>query len=227
MNARPASTTIDTPVLVLTLLLATDAAIIGLDIFTWIAGLKIPFLTIGYDRGLGESFEYIKLFWAVILSAWLAFRADRLGYLVWTLIFAALIADDSLMIHETLGGAATSMFRLTPALGLRATDIGELIAMAGGALLLLPLLVLGYALSDGRVRAVYRRWFPLIVALAFFGVIMDAVHSFFLLNPFLDRLFAIIEDGGELLVISFITASVFDVFFEKPVPPHDKALPSR
>ncbi|MCA0434243.1 MAG: hypothetical protein LCH46_13380 [Proteobacteria bacterium] len=214
MNLRPYRQTHpqEAATLFLALFLATDAVIIALDIYTWITGLKVPYLTVSQDLGFGESFEYVKFLWAAILTAWLAVRMDRIGYIIWSFVFLGLIVDDAMQLHETIGTYLTRTLSIPSAFGLRGQDFGELLAMAAGSLVLVPALLFSYLLSDTGVRTAQRRWIKWLVLLAIFGVLVDAVHSLFLQTPSLERLFSILEDGGELVVISFLVAAVLDTF---------------
>ena len=63
-----------------------------------------PLFLLTTDRGYSEVFQYIKIFWIVLLIGSAAVRARASLYLLWTIIFSYLLFDDLLMLHETIGG---------------------------------------------------------------------------------------------------------------------------
>jgi hypothetical protein len=114
-----------------------------------------------------------------------------------------MLLDDSLRIHETVGGYVADRAGLTPALGLRAQDYGELSVYVLGGGLSLALGWLAYRHGDAFARRVSRHVLAGLLALAAFAVGVDMLHQ--TLPGWLDAALVALEDGGELVVVSVLT----------------------
>ena len=136
-------------------------------------------------------------------------REEDLFYIfTWLLLFAFLLADDGLRIHEQIGGMVSSSgLEFQPPLGLRRQDIGELIGSAAFGLPLLLLPVYGFFRADSKVRGVFLGIALLMLSLAFFGIVVDMVHQI-VPKDFREQL-AFIEDGGEMLSASLMLGYIF------------------
>lgn len=196
----------------LILLICTDLVFIGFEIkYIYITGPS-PFFTsmytLGHDRGYAEFFQYIKQYWIVILLGLLALNRLALIYVSWSLVFAYLLVDDAPSIHETYGLYAANVVSIKPMFGLLARDVGELLVTGVvGAALLVPLIV-AYSRCDSYEKTFSRYLVALFGFLAFFGVLVDTVHAMSrntaLFNPL-----GILEDGGEMVVMSLMLWFVF------------------
>jgi len=196
--------------LFLVLLLVGDLVYIAIHlVWTETKLLNSPLAALDVDRGYAEFFQYMKLLWTVLLLTCLSLRTRRWGYLAWALLFAYLLVDDSFSLHENLGKVLASRLSLTGALGLRAVDFGELLvsAMAGGVLAV----GLGWAYLSGvdELRRSSRHLLVLLLAIVFFGVVVDMVHIASHPVGWLDNALVILEDGGELVVTSFVAWYAF------------------
>ena len=118
------------------LLLVTDAGFIFLHIINKLGFISSGYFRLTQDMGYAEVFQYIKEFWIACLLGIIALRHKAASYVIWSLIFLYLLADDSLSVHETGGGLLVEALNIQPALNLRAQDFGELLvtAIAGGIL---------------------------------------------------------------------------------------------
>jgi hypothetical protein len=56
----------------------------------------------------------------------------------------------------------------------------------------------------------------MLVALILFGVGVDAVHAMVPWGSWFEKTLSVIEDGGEMVVISFIAAYAFSGFPGRP-----------
>jgi hypothetical protein len=131
--------------LLLRLLVAADLVLIGVHVVhVFTPYLRNPLNSLEQDRGYAEYFQYTKLYWLILLSAALAVRRRALIYLAWLAVFGYLLVDDAFSVHEQSGAALANSLELTPALGLRAADFGELLVMAIAASAMAALLALGY-----------------------------------------------------------------------------------
>ncbi len=157
--------------------------------------------SIGYDRGFGEMFQYLK-YGAIVLALAYSFHRTRLPVLLmWIGVFGFLLLDDSMRIHERFGLGMTAWAHLPDFGGLRGRDFGELIYAAIGAVVLTPVLVLTYMRSSPMARAISADLLLLLIMLLVFAVGGDTIHRL-LTNTMFDTLAALVEDGGEMLVLS-------------------------
>jgi hypothetical protein len=205
----------------LVLLLITDLAFILLHIlnlYTVLLNSSLYMLT--RDRGYAEFFQYTKELWIAVLFLILGIKRKQGIFYVFSLLFLYLLIDDSFEIHENLGQVIAEIFNFQPWIGLRAVDFGELIVYAVYGLLFFTALILFFILSDqlGRQIALYMAIF--FVLLAFFVVVMDMV-AVMVDHRGTAWVLEIIEEGGEMLVISLITWFVYRLNYQ------DEQLPLR
>lgn len=198
------------------LLLATDLGFLALHLMHVLSPwFNDPGFNVATERGFGEVYQYIKLFW---IAGWLVLlsrrRSHALALLVWAVVFLVALADDAMQLHERAGWWVRQNLAPTPRFGLRPEDLGEIgfAAVVGG--LLLGLVMVGHLLSDRWTRQISWRLLVLLAALAFFGVVADAVH----VAIFPGDLFALVEDGGEMLVVT--AALAYLVSLDAPAQDH-------
>jgi hypothetical protein len=207
----------------LLLLLAADLAFIALHVIyvetTLLRGR--PF-SLEADNGLPESFQYVKQFWIALCMLTLFRRTREVVYIGWSIVFAFLLLDDAFQFHENFGHWLGSQYSLPVAFGLRPDDIGELLfaSLIGGVTVLL--IGFGFWRGDTDARIVSRDTALLVIVLAALGVGVDLLHVITYFNaPLLGRLLLIVEDGGEMLVVSAIAAYTFNVLIHEGRAPLD------
>lgn len=194
----------------LVLLLAIDLAFIFLYFVIYLTDLmNNPLFSLEKDRGYPEIYQYIKAFWIVILLVLVLSKTRLIGYAAWSLLFLYLLLDDALGIHESFGHYIAVEMAFSPAIGLRARDFGELAVSAIAATLFLIPLALFYVRGSGAFRTASEHLLLLLVALAFFGVIVDMLHVAVQLGWKVQFLLGVVEDGGEMIVMSIMAAYVF------------------
>lgn len=165
-------------------------------------------LSVEKDFGYAEVYQYIKEFWIVVLLLMTAIKRKYIVYFAWSLLFVYLLLDDSLRIHESFGAYLVKYFEFQPMFHLRAQDFGELsVSMLFGSLLF-TLIGVSYLFSDHVAKQVSKHLFILVMSVAFFGVVVDMLH---MAIPWGKKLLGLIEDGGEMLVMSVIVWYVFDL----------------
>lgn len=168
-----------------------------------------------------EFYQYIKLTWIVILLIYLIVITRYKGYIPWMLVFLYFLADDALQFHERSGRFLGEHLIFEPPFGLLAKDVGELLAFALFGIPLLALLIWTYYRGSPIFKRISKDLLLLVVIFAFFVVIFDLAHA--ILEPELgrtvNRIMTLIEDGGEMLVVSIITWYVFRVAFHRGRPP--------
>lgn len=192
----------------LVLLVLTDFLLIVLHIlYTHTDFSSNRLFSIEQDLGFAEIFQYIKEYWIGLMLLWLALKIRSFLFLVWSLLFFFLLCDDALSFHEFGGAMLAKYFNLK---GSWAREIGELGVFIVMGVIFFSIIGISHYFSKQRFREISKHLAILIVALAFFGIFMDAVHSLFKYTKASDFLL-LIEDGGEMLVMSLITWYVFNI----------------
>ena len=169
------------------------------------------------DLGIAESFQYIKEFWMIILVLifiW-KYKESIILYVSWSFLFAYLLLDDMLSIHDQLAPLWVEEYQLGT---IASVNVGELTITAVVGMFFCVVLSLNY-IRAGRLARVHSRYFMLfVVVLAGFGVGFDIIHSFFSHSsiPVIEIL-AIIEESGELFVMSFSVWATFILYYGETV----------
>lgn len=170
--------------------------------------INSTYWTITTDRGFGETFQYVKEFWLFCSFAILASSRAEWSYLSFSLLFGYLLIDDAFLVHERVGEWIATTQNFQPVLGLRAIDLGELVVAASTGLFFLLLIGVSYWLGTQQFRWICKRLFVLLGCLAFFGVVVDALHIMIevINRPGIPLGFAfeLAEDGGEMIVMSLL-----------------------
>ncbi|MCW3786223.1 hypothetical protein [Plebeiibacterium sediminum] len=166
-------------------------------------------LSLGTDRGYSEIYQYIKWFWIIFLLVYLSFKKRSFSYNVWGLFFTYLLLDDALQFHEIAGAIVARGLPNVSFAGLRIQDIGELMVSGTVGLVLLLLVLLTYILGSKVFRKLSHDMVLLIAVLIFCGVVVDVVHTSINANKVIKGLLGLIEDGGEMVVVSIICWYVF------------------
>ncbi|MBL9048932.1 MAG: hypothetical protein JNK19_02340, partial [Tabrizicola sp.] len=160
-----------------------------------------------------EDFNYLK--WAVMVVAllWIGLRDRWLPAVLWAIVFAMILIDDSFQLHEGFGERISVELNLQSAFFLFGNDFGEILvflAMGAIALILTVVLLFRSSRETGKISA---RYYGVLLGLGFFGVGIDAIHQ--VITHILESkgggtlfssVFALLEDGGEMLVASYALA---------------------
>ncbi len=191
------------------MLVSADTLLIIVHIFhTYTGYFSDPNYSIEMERGFGEVFQYLKEYWIGLLLLYLAITKRSPVYFGWAILFGYLLIDDSFTVHERLGAKINTYLNFSPMLGLRAQDFGELSVTALFGSCFFALIGLTHYFSDSSARKASRRLFVLLLTLAFFGVVTDMIHIIFK-PPAWSLILGIVEDGGEMVVMSVILWFVF------------------
>jgi len=162
-------------------------------------------------EGYGGLFQYVKELWVVMLLLFLARRKPRFLYITWSLLFLCLMLDDCLQVHEKWGHFLARYVNFRPPFGLRAQDLGELaVCISYGVPLVASVWVTGRR-SGTAARKISKHLLVMIGLLTFFGLGIDMVHIMVehsLLSP-MSPILGVVEDGGEMIVMSLISWYVF------------------
>lgn len=189
-----------------TLLICADVAFIVLHVvYFQTEHITNSLFSLSKDNGYSEFFQYIKYLWVIVLLVGIFVATKTPGYLAWVALFAYFLADDALQIHERFGQVIAGNLDFIPPLNVRLQDIGELVVMGVAGIILFPLLALAYWRGSGQFRKVSLDIVVFLANLIFFGVAVDLMHEAVGAEGVLDHLvFRVIEEGGEMVVTSFI-----------------------
>ena len=150
-----------------------------------------------------QRINYAQILLVVLLLARLFLSTRQLVYLALTVVFAVVLVDDSMEIHEEGGKYFVKALHLKPLWGMRAVDFGEVITWAIVAAIVMPLVLAGLRFSK-RTHVVNGLALMLpFLALVFFALFVDQVYHV-LRNAFFgaDILLGMLEDGGEMVAIT-------------------------
>jgi hypothetical protein len=198
----------------LVLLLITDLVFILLHILNvYTSLLDSSLYLLSRDRGYAEFFQYTKELWIAVMFLLLGIKKKRGIYFVFSLIFTYLLFDDSFEFHENFGNLIAENFQLQSWLGLRAVDFGELLVTTVFGLLFLAALILFFLISDPITSRIALYMLAMFGLLALFGVVGDMVEVIGR-NRDISRILVILEEGGEMLIMSVMTWFVFRLRYQ-------------
>jgi len=193
----------------LMLFVGTDIAFMALHLLHTYSGFFLdPQYSLTKERGFAETFQYLKEGWIAALLIQFTFRTPGLLYPIWSLLFGYLLVDDLFALHERLGARIAGHYGLPPMLALRPQDLGELAVTAVAVGFFAILVGVGYYRADAAARSFSRSLLGLLLVLAFFGVVVDMIHVM-IAHPAWTLAIDIVEDGGEMVVMSGIVSFVF------------------
>jgi hypothetical protein len=212
---RLASECLSTRLLVL--LLATDVIFMLLHILhkgtPWLGNSQFA---IDQERSYSEFFQYTKTGLLAGFMMVLSKTRSRLFW-VWAGIFLFILADDSLALHEWAGEQLSAWGEFVRVVGLRSVDFGELLFLVTMAIIFfLSLLSAHRRCRDLTAKPVSRQIFACVAVLGIFGTVVDMLHVMVAQTAprFINGCFTLLEDGGELMVMSFILAFVWRLVSE-------------
>jgi hypothetical protein len=217
------------------LLLITDGMFILLHILFMYTDFITNFIfALWRDRGPAEFFQYMKYIWVLTLFVYIFLKRRRFLFLVYSLLFGYFQIDDFFEGHETMGGYLAEYLSLPSIFGLRPQDLGEFAfyAVVGG--FFFSLITIFHLRSDPYTRTISTIMIIMILLLAFFGVGIDMVGMMFA-DENVSAFVNMIEDAGELVVMSFITWFVYRLhplsneipIFKMATSPQRKTAPDR
>ena len=157
---------------------------------------------IGADHSYAEFFGYAKALAAAALLIWTHRLSGKWIYSVWAGVFASVVLDDALLIHERLGRALAG-----PSSSDWEWDMGQLAIWVVVGLPLLAITVASLVRSSGQERTNGVLLLATLLALGFFVVAIDLAHVLLRASfTGASQVFTVIEEGGEQLVLSLAVA---------------------
>lgn len=198
--------------LLLQLLLAADLGFFIIHL-VWLA-LPSPghaLFSLGTDLGYAEWFQYLKTFWIVFILVVLFQPTRHFFYLAWSFFWGYILLDDALQIHERVGVWIAN--RLPFLSGVQdAKDVGELAVYVLIGTLLVLLLVGAHLRTphDQRGVSLGLTFFAGLFLLFSVGLdIIGGLVSAFFPSRLLNYGLSFLEDGGEMIVLSFAVSWLF------------------
>ena len=202
INERSAS-------LLLLLLLSADFTFIVLHVVDKTLALDSSLFIGTGSYGYLTIYQLVKLFWVIILFAYVLKATKYPGYLSWILVFACLLLDEALQIHQNIGSHIANGLGAssTNSLGLRPRHL-ELAVLATAGTFLLAVVAWAYLHGPDAFRKISKDMSLLLAVWAFFGVFTDLAAAA-KLGPAVEFASDFVEDGGELAIVSLILWYVF------------------
>ncbi len=205
---------------VLRVLLAFDFLFILLHIisgylrykkYIYFNDIELASFSLSKDGGYSEIFQYLKelTISGVLFCIYLKKQINLFGVLA--LFFLYIFLDDSIRIHERLGELLSQKFGHIPWTQIDPKYIGELLTFIFVGILFSVLIFLNKRDEISNFFVKFNVLVKLIGLLIFFGVGIDLIHSLVLSEYFLNAVFVILEDGGELFIMSFILFYVLNL----------------
>ncbi len=195
--------------LLLRLFLSADLAFIVLHVLYKTYILNSSYFSLKRDLGYSEFFQYTKFLWIIILLIYIIRKTRVWEYLSWLAVFTYFLADDAFQLHENIGRSIAGNLDFAAPFNLRLQDIGELTVLAVAGMILLVMLTWAYWRGTQAFRNVSKDLLILVGIMTFFGVFIDAAEIGVDLGLFIKETLGLIDDGGEMIVVSVMLWYVF------------------
>lgn len=197
-------------------LLGVDAAFASLHVLWSKTDLvTATAFNIEYEYGYGSLWQFGQTAAVAVLLAGAAWRHRTVGLAAWGALFAYVLLDDALALHERAGGQFGQLDAPPVFLGLRARDLGEVAFLAAVGLLLLVPIAAAYVRGGGFARRTTQVLIGLLGVAVFFGVGVDFVHAL-VSQTRLNGTVGFIEDAGELMAMSLVAGYAFYLYRLSP-----------
>jgi hypothetical protein len=186
---------------------------------SWSPWLKSGKFSIERDHGFAELFQYLKQLLLALGLLAVSLRTRGWVFAGWAMFFGFLLLDDMFQVHERVGRRFGSELGIPAMFGLRTDDYGEIAYAAILGLGLVVFVTLALRHGDALARRFSADLLCLLVALALFAVLFDTLHTMaYFRAPMLAAPLALLEDGGEMLVLSLITIYAFETLVTRGNP---------
>lgn len=195
--------------LLLRLFLSADIVFIVLHILYKTYILNSSYFSLKRDLGYAEFFQYTKFLWVIILLIYIIRKTGVWQYISWLAVFTYFLADDAFQLHENIGMSIAGNLDFVAPFNLRLQDVGELTVFAIAGMVLAALLAWSYWKGSQTFKNITIDLLILTAILAFFGIFVDAAEIGVDLGLFIKETLGLIDDGGELIVVSVMLWYVF------------------
>lgn len=147
-------------------------------------------------------FNYLKEVCLFVVCVLLVKMLRQPLFISWALIFVYLLADDALGLHELFGWLLFQLLPYETFAGVHFHNVGEFLFFLLSGAVLLIFLWQAHRYSTTQAQRFTHSLLPWLFLLASLGVIVDALHVLFMEHQFFDVVFTMLEDGGEMIVLS-------------------------
>ena len=188
------------------LLHAVMAVLIYLNLYTMPGLFASSPLALHNDGGYAEYFNYMQLLLIVGVFMMLWFRTRQPVHLAWALAFLFAAGDDALRLHERFGHWFSAAIEQPESSWLTAANIGEPLFWAACGIPLLIVIVWAYRRSQPPHRALAAITGLCFMLIAAFAFAVDIVHQLAMAGEApraIKAILTVVEDGGEMLAVSF------------------------
>ena len=206
----------------LRLLWLADAFLVGLWLCLGVLVLlnaisSIPdIFSIARDWSVPEISNYVKWAAVIVLLITSSLKSTQSWPAILAIGFLIILADDALQIHERYTSLVHGIW---PSIAI-GSAVAQAIIFCFLGLLVLLFLALAWHFAGKRDRFRVTFVFGLIVAIAFFAIIVDLIHGILGLSLVGDVLLVLAEDGSELfltsLILSFVYQSIWRELESRP-----------
>ena len=197
---------------ILTTLLTVDACLLVLYGGSFFFGNPPSSLFLLGDWTISEMFSYFKEFMLFFFALLFVRETRQPLFVAWASVFIYLLADDALGLHELFGFLFLHLFPSMNVAGIGSRNVGEALFFALAGSVLLTFVWQAHRYSNAHSRTFTWSLLPWLGLLVFCGVVVDAVHILFMDDPTSDFIFTLLEDGGEMVVLSFMVWKTFEFF---------------
>ncbi len=221
----------DGSLLLLTALILIDFLFMGLHTLKSLGYLHNPELSVTKNFGYAETFQYVKAAFIAGVFLLLANRHKRPLFFCWAAVFFYILIDDSMEVHEMLGFSLSTFVTQNYEIGLGGTA-GELVVFTlFGMLLFIPLGWFFYKEKNQGLKIVSQDQLVLFFGMLFFGMGVDVLHDFATTGTVINGLLGLMEDGGEMLLMSMTvwytwTFMKHDPYFHQKTGKHKVLKPT-
>lgn len=196
------------------ILVAVDFMFFALHLLLKFGVLSNQMFDIGLDNSAGEYYQYTKFFSIVILLGIAYTRFKDKVFIPWLFLFLYLLFDDIFSMHETAGESLAKNLNLPSLFMMDPLDLGEILFSGTIGVLFLAGILLVSLSAQRRSKEISLVLCILLCTLAFFGMFIDTLHSIvdnMHAHLWVSGSFSLVEDGGEHLTVSVITAFLIAV----------------
>ncbi len=169
--------------------------------FDWLIADKFH---VDLDGGYPEIFQYLKYLIIVFIIIYIMFKKKATSYLSWFFVFVLLLLDDMLQFHEMFGKWISEKLNYSPMFGFGIQDLGELTYITVFGSIVLIFLFIEYRSGSKKYKKRCIDLGLLFALFLFFGIAIDMLNQFVSYNRYIDLFMTLLEDGGEMITLSFI-----------------------
>jgi len=171
-------------------------------------------LNIGRDHSIAEVFNFAKWGGLIALFLWAYHSQRQLIFVLLAVVFALILGDDSLQLHEKMGGYTYIAFGATSG---NLTAIGEIGFWIVLGMVCLGILLIAWPRTPTATKDILWPLAVLFGGVVVCGMGVDLLHLLAPEKSVLGGVIGLVEDGGEMIFISLMLAYAFARF----APPLD------